>query len=102
MPEKRLYTPKEFLTFIICGAPENMIGLLERHKITVLQLKKENVLSEIIKGLISDQSLGEIQVSDSVIKGKIGVELEYAENLLDHDFAPEEFKPKVIKETTMI
>jgi hypothetical protein len=54
MPDKRFYTPKEFLTFIICGAPENMIGLLERHKITVLQLKKENVLSEIIKGLISD------------------------------------------------
>jgi hypothetical protein len=54
MPEKRLYTPKEFLTFIICGAPENMIGKLERHKITVLQLKKENVLSEIIKGLNSD------------------------------------------------
>ena len=52
------------------------IGLLERHKITVLQLKKENVLSEIIKGLISDQSLGEIQVSDSVIMGKSGVELE--------------------------
>ena len=76
MPDKRLYTPKEFLTFIICGAPENMIGKLERHKITVLQLKKENVLSEIIKGLISDQSLGEIQVSDSVIMGKSGVELE--------------------------
>ena len=54
LPEKRLYTPKEFLTFIICGAPENKIGLLERQKITVLQLKKENVLSEIIKGLISD------------------------------------------------
>ena len=54
MPDKRLYTPKEFLTFIICGAPENMIGLLERHKIAVLQLKKENVLSEIIKGLNSD------------------------------------------------
>ena len=76
MPDKRLYTPKEFLTFIICGAPENKIGLLERHKITVLQLKKENVLSEIIKGLNSDQSLGEIQVSDSVIMGKSGVELE--------------------------
>ena len=76
MPDKRLYTPKEFLTFIICGAPENMIGLLERHKITVLQLKKENVLSEIIKGTNNDQSLGEIQVSDSVIMGKSGVELE--------------------------